>query len=112
MLDEKIELQVERYYNMLYTILRAYLPRYTGYNEPHPYAEGNLMKSMSAVKTATGWRIIIDVPYAELALGLNEDGSKRNPRGVHEAHNFNILDTCIELTNKTLGGNFANVRTK
>lgn len=105
---ESLETQAERIYNALHYILMAKLPRFTGFNEPHPYATGRLLKGMYTVKTDYGWRIIIskDVPYSSIALGFNEDGSKRMPRGKHEAHNFNIVETCIDLMNKLAGGNY------
>ena len=104
MTNESITTQVDRFYRLFHWMLSAQMPRFTGYNEPHPYATGNMFRHLVTNKTENGYQIILSdgVEYSNYAMGYDDSGAKRAPRGQHEAINFKTVDSCLEFCKKAI----------
>jgi len=92
--QDTIQTAIDRLYTLLHWQLAAQLPRPGGV---HIYSKGALIAGFTSRKTADGWMISISdgIDYGSLALGYEDDGSRRTPRGQLEALNFQIVETCI-----------------
>lgn len=107
MQGEELTTQMERFATLLFYQIQAQLPRPGGI---HKYSKGALLRGYKMYKIENGYEIVIseNVPYARYAMGYNENGSKRQPRGKLEKINFKIIDNCVksvsELTALPTGG--------
>lgn len=92
--QDTIQTAIDRFYTLLHWQLAAQLPRPGGV---HIYSKGAMIAGYVSRKTADGWVITISdgIDYGSLALGFNDDGSKRTPRGPLEALNFKIVENAI-----------------
>lgn len=97
MFNENAGTQAERMFKLLHWMLSAQMPRFTGYNEPHPYATGRMAKNLITRRTATGYQIIMSqgVEYSNYAMGYDDSGAKLTPRGRHEIANFKTVESCL-----------------
>ncbi len=42
------------------------------------------------------------VPYSNYAMGYDDSGTKRTPRGPLEVINFSTIDKCLDYTRKAV----------
>lgn len=92
--QDTIQTAIDRFYKVLHWQLAAQLPRPGGV---HIYSKGAMIAGYTSRKTADGWVISISdgIDYGSLALGFNDDGSKRTPRGSLETSNFKIVESVL-----------------
>ena len=95
-MNDTLNTLVDRFYTVFFHTLQANCPDIRN-KQQHPYATGNTMANIMTLKKDDGWQIVINVPYADFEFGINQDGSKRTPRGPHEEYNFTILDKATEI---------------
>lgn len=97
MFNENAGVQAERFFKLLHWMLANQMPRPTGGNDPHPYSKGNMIANLVTKRTATGYQIIMSegVKYSAYAMGYDDSGAKRMPRGRHEIDNFNTVESCL-----------------
>lgn len=102
---DRIETEVERVYTLLFWQLAAQMPRPTGGNEPHPYSRGAMVAGFKCEKIADGYKITMSdgVPYSAYAMGYDNSGGRRTPRGPHEAINFETVPNAIDMIKKITG---------
>lgn len=112
MMDESMETTVDRFYTLLTYQLMAQMPKPGGI---HKYSTGNMLANFSTSKTSDGWIIEISkgVSYSGYAMGYDDSGSKRSPRGPLESINFQTIENCIKevstiVSSQGLGGVFLN----
>lgn len=103
MIDETAEVQAERFFKLLHWMLSAQMPRPGGI---HKYSKGTMYTHLVTKRTATGYQIIMSegVEYSNFAMGYDDSGAKRSPRGPLEAINFNTIDQCLMKCKSILGG--------
>lgn len=99
MINETAEVQCERAFKLLHWMLAAQMPRPGGI---HIYSTGNMLANLVTRRTPTGYQIIMSsgVPYSNEAMGYNEAGQKKTPRGELEAINFTTVDSCLNQVMK------------
>lgn len=99
--QDTIQTTLDRFYTLLHWQLAAQLPRPGGI---HIYSKGALIAGFNSKKKSDGWLISISdgIDYGSYALGFNDDGSKRTPRGPLEAINFQIVEKAIESISKII----------
>ena len=99
--QDTIQTAIDRFYTLLHWQLAAQLPRPGGI---HIYSKGALIAGFTSKKTSDGWIITISdgIDYGSYALGFNDDGSKRSPRGPLEANNFKIVENAIREISKII----------
>lgn len=108
MQGESLTTNVERFHTLLFYQLYAQLPRPGGI---HKYSKGALIRGFKSEKLTDGYLITIseNVPYARYAMGYNDSGGKRQPRGQLEKINFKTIENCINqvsnIVAKSTGGN-------
>lgn len=102
MINETADVQCERAFKLLHWMLATQMPRFTGFNKPHPYATGNMLANLVTKRTLTGYQIIMSqgVGYSNYAMGYDDSGNKRTPRGDIEAINFTTVESCLNEVNK------------
>ncbi|MCR5112735.1 MAG: hypothetical protein K6A63_02230 [Acholeplasmatales bacterium] len=111
-MEETLDTTIDRFYTLLTYDLMAQMPRPGGI---HKYSTGNMLANFSTSKTPDGWIIEISkgVNYSGMAMGYNDDGSKRSPRGPLESINFRTIENCLRdvssiISSGSLGGVFLN----
>ena len=94
MFNEDAGVQAERFFKLLHWMLAAQMPRPGGI---HKYSKGNMIQHLVTKRTETGYQIIMSdgVPYSNLAMGYDDAGNKRTPRGSLEAINFTTVENCL-----------------
>ncbi len=101
MINESVTTQVDRFFALLNWQLMAQMPRPGGI---HKYSKGNMLNHYVTRKTATGYQIIMSegVSYSQYAMGYDDSGAKRTPRGPLETINFRTVEQCLEYTRKAI----------
>lgn len=76
-------------------MLKAQMPRP---NSIHKYSTGRMYANFIVSTTTKGWKLVLSegVPYSHYALGFNDEGKARIPRGPLETLNFKTVPNCIE----------------
>lgn len=94
MFNENAGVQAERFFKLLHWMLAAQMPRPGGI---HKYSKGNMISHLKTKRTATGYQIIMSqgVEYSNYAMGYDDSGAKRSPRGQLEALNFTTVESCL-----------------
>lgn len=94
MTNETITTQVERFYKLLHWMIAAQMPRPGGI---HKYSTGNMFTHLVTKRIDNGYQIILSdgVPYSNYAMGYDDSGAKRTPRGALETINFSTVDNCL-----------------
>lgn len=94
MINETISTQSERFFKLLHWMLAAQMPRPGGI---HKYSKGGMYTNLITKRTATGYQIIMSegINYSSYAMGYDDSGAKRSPRGPLEAINFTTVDSCL-----------------
>lgn len=93
--QDNIQTTLDRFYQLLHWQLAAQLPRPGGI---HIYSHGGLIAGFSSRKTSDGgWHIVISdgIDYGAMALGFNDDNTRRSPRGPLESMNFQIVENAL-----------------
>ncbi|MGM9971553.1 MAG: hypothetical protein ACI35W_04030 [Anaeroplasmataceae bacterium] len=97
---------IDRFQTTLHWQLAAQLPRPGGI---HKYSHGALYAGYSSKRQvdANGevtWTITISkgIDYGAAAMGFNNDGTRRKPRGRLETINFKTIDNCVQSVAKTI----------
>lgn len=90
----------DRFYTLLHMQLMAQLPRPGG---RHIYSHGALLKGYTTQRTVdingnVCWKITISngIEYGAAAMGFNNSGGRRKPRGPLERINFKTIDNCTQ----------------
>ena len=99
MLNESANVQAARAFKLLHWMLAAQMPRPGGI---HKYSKGNMISHLVTKVTPTGYQIIMSdgVGYSNYAMGYDDAGNKRTPRGILEAYNFTTVESCLNQVNK------------
>lgn len=97
--QDTIQTAIDTFYTLLHWQLAAQLPRPGG---DHIYSKGALLAGFTSRKTADGWVISISdgIDYGSYALGFDDNGAKRIPRGDLEISNFKIVENAIREISK------------
>lgn len=105
---DSLRVLTERFATLLYYSLASQMPRPSGV---HKYSKGGMLRGFQMKKAPRGFEIIMSngVSYSHYAMGFNDSGAKRTPRGDLERINFATIDKVINhLANIMTGGNTSN----
>lgn len=96
------EEMTNNFYTALHFQLAAQMPRPAGI---HIYSTGNMYRNFVSTKTQNGWVMEMSrgVPYSHYAMGFDDSGNKRTPRGKLEKINFKTIKKCIKTVAETYG---------
>lgn len=99
--QDTLQTTIDRFYTLLHWQLAAQLPRPGGI---HIYSKGSLITGFVSSKTADGWSLTISngIDYGAYALGFDDDGTRRTPRGELESLNFQILEQAVREVAKII----------
>lgn len=105
MIGDSKETIVDRFHTQLHWQLAAQLPRPGG---RHIYSHGALYAGFHSDRFIdqngnVAWKITISdgITYGAAAMGFNEDGTRRKPRGDLERINFKTIDNCTQSVAKS-----------
>ncbi|MCM1556756.1 MAG: hypothetical protein NC087_04400 [Anaeroplasma bactoclasticum] len=95
-MDLNYKTSSQRFATLLFYQLQGRMPR-PGTNL-HKYSKGAMLRGYRMYITNKGFRLVMSegVKYSHYAMGYNDDGSQRKPRGWRETYNFQTIKSCIE----------------